>query len=472
MTAPLADVMSGVASTDLLHVTEGAVGAAVISTIIGLIVLRLLAQRSVGIQIAMVSLVTVVALLLSIGDIAFLMLSVGDRKVMLELMGIAGLAGLAVALVIGRRLTKASRKLLGAVREVGDSGIYTPPAVQLPAELAGLSKGLAEAHDKLGQARAREQALEASRRELVAWVSHDLRTPLAGLRAMAEALEDQVVTDPREVGHYHSQIRRETDRLSAMIDDLFELSKIHAGTLRLSPRLVALEDLVAEVVASADPVARAKGIRLTGSAIRGMPVLIDTAEMGRAVRNLVTNAIRHTPLDGTIEVLGEIQAGMACVSVADECGGIPPGTCRGCSTSRSAARARARRTRPAARGSGCRSRAASSRPTRARSASATPVRAASSASSCRSPARPRRPSPAQLRQPARSTPRPERVTAEIDSRSGLVTGHGVDDDARLRVYELRQEPFTALRGEGPHPRPLTSLLSGPRAHRARTSPRN
>ncbi len=80
MTAPLADVMSGVASTDLLHVTEGAVGAAVISTIIGLIVLRLLAQRSVGIQIAMVSLVTVVALLLSIGDIAFLMLSVGDRK--------------------------------------------------------------------------------------------------------------------------------------------------------------------------------------------------------------------------------------------------------------------------------------------------------------------------------------------------------------------------------------------------------
>ena len=114
MTAPLADVMSGVASTDLLHVTEGAVGAAVISTIIGLIVLRLLAQRSVGIQIAMVSLVTVVALLLSIGDIAFLMLSVGDRKVMLELMGIAGLAGLAVALVIGRRLTKASRKLLGS----------------------------------------------------------------------------------------------------------------------------------------------------------------------------------------------------------------------------------------------------------------------------------------------------------------------------------------------------------------------
>jgi signal transduction histidine kinase len=110
-----------------------------------------------------------------------------------------------------------------------------------------------------------------------------------------------------------------------MIDDLFELSKIHAGTLRLSPRLVGLEDLVAEVVASAEPVARAKGIRLTGSAVRGMPVFIDTAEMGRAVRNLVINAIRHTAPEGTIEVLGEIQSGMACVSVGDECGGIPMG---------------------------------------------------------------------------------------------------------------------------------------------------
>jgi signal transduction histidine kinase len=142
---------------------------------------------------------------------------------------------------------------------------------------------------------------------------------------MAEALEDQVVTDPREVGRYHSQIRQETDRLSAMIDDLFELSRIHAGTLRLSRRLVGLGDLVAEVAASTEPVARAKGIRLTGSAVRGMAVLIDTAEMGRAVRNLVTNAIRHTPPHGTIEIIGEIESGLACVSVLDECGGIPDG---------------------------------------------------------------------------------------------------------------------------------------------------
>jgi signal transduction histidine kinase len=89
--------------------------------------------------------------------------------------------------------------------------------------------------------------------------------------------------------------------------------------------MVGLEDLVAEVVASAEPVARAKGIRLTGAAVRGMPVYVDTAEMGRALRNLVTNAIRHTPSDGGVDVLAEIQGGMACVAVSDACGGIPPG---------------------------------------------------------------------------------------------------------------------------------------------------
>ena len=325
MTGYLADVVPNVAAIDLTHITEWVVGAAMLTTAIGVVGQRLLARRSIGVQVALVAVVTIVTSLAAVGVISYCMFPAVDRDIMLELMGIAGLAGFAVALVIGRSLIRAARRLLGAVREVGDSGIYTPPAVTLPTELAGLSQGLAEVHDRLGRARAREQALEASRRELVAWVSHDLRTPLAGLRAMAEALEDQVVTDPREVGRYHSQIRVETDRLAAMIDDLFQLSKIHAGALRLSPRLVGLEDLIAEVAASTEPVARAKGVRLTGAAASGMAVLIDPAEFGRAVRNLVTNAIRHTPADGTVEVLGMINGGLACVSVSDQCGGIPPG---------------------------------------------------------------------------------------------------------------------------------------------------
>src|SRR3984885_7621 len=316
-------MMGDVAPADFAHVGEWVAGTAMFTTAIGVGGQRLLARRSIGLQVALVAVITVVTALAAVSTISAIMLTASDREAMFELMGIAGLAGFAVALVISRSITRGARKLLGAVKEVGESGFFIPPPITLPTELSGLSEGLAEAHERLGAARAREQSMEASRRELVAWVSHDLRTPLAGLRAMAEALEDQVVTDPREVSRYHTQIRLETDRLARMIDDLFQLSKIHAGALRLSPRLVGLEDLIAEVAASTEPVARAKGVRLAGAAAPGMTVLIQPAEFGRAGRNLVPNAMRATPPDGTIQVIGEIRSGVACVCVADECGGIP-----------------------------------------------------------------------------------------------------------------------------------------------------
>ena len=316
----------GIQVSDLEYIALWTFVAALVISVIGILLLRPLSAHSMSLMITVVVVASVLASMAGVGVIAYRMMATpGDRNVMLTLTPIGALAGFAVALVVARRLVKASRAISASVQGVGESGVYIPPQQQLPAELAELSEALTVAYERLAQARSRERALEASRRELVAWVSHDLRTPLAGLRAMAEALEDQVVVDPREVSQYHTQIRREVDRLTLMIDDLFELSRIHAGALRLSRRMVGLEDLVAEVVASAEPVARSKGVRLTGAAVRGMPVFIDTAEMGRALRNLVTNAIRHTPSDGVVDVLAEMQGGMACVSVSDDCGGIPPG---------------------------------------------------------------------------------------------------------------------------------------------------
>ena len=318
-----ANVFAGIQLSDLEYISAVTVVFALLISAIGIVVLRVLAKRSVAVLVNVIVLTGALTSLAGVGVIAHRMLSGVDQRVVLDLMAIAGGAGLAVALFVGRRLTKASRSLGAAVQGVGENGVYVAPSTPLPAELAELSKELTATHERLAQARSRERALEASRRELVAWVSHDLRTPLAGLRAMAEALEDQVVTDPREVSQYHSQIHREVDRLTVMIDDLFELSRIHAGALRLSRRMVGLEDLVAEVVASAEPVARHKGVRLTGAAVHGMPVFVDSAEMGRALRNLVTNAIRHTPSDGGVDVLAEVQNGLACVTVSDACGGIP-----------------------------------------------------------------------------------------------------------------------------------------------------
>jgi signal transduction histidine kinase len=316
--------LTGVEYGDLLHIGEWVAGTVIVILLIGFIMMRFMAGQTMGLILKASAGVTVVISLAVVADIAKVMLSPEYQNTLFEQLAIAAAAGFTGAMFAARTLTRSSRAVVDAVREVGENGLYIPPDRQLPRELAEISEGIAVVHERLGKARARERALEASRRELVAWVSHDLRTPLAGLRAMAEALEDQVVTDPRSMNQYHSQIRRETDRLSSMIDDLFELSRIHAGTLRLNRRVTGLEELIAEVIASAEPVARAKGIRLMGSAVRGMPVFIDPGELGRAVRNLVINAIRHTPPDGAVEVIGEISGGMACVSVADACGGIPP----------------------------------------------------------------------------------------------------------------------------------------------------
>ena len=309
---------------DLWTVCYYVAGISVVVTAAGLVAVRLLAARSVATILTVIAAVTVLATSAGVAMIAQKMfISRADLDVVLAVVVIGGIAGFVVALLVGRRVSKSSRLLLGAVQDVGRNGEYEAPDAVLPAELAGLSDALAGAHRRLAEARDRERALEASRRELVAWVSHDLRTPLAGLRAMAEALEDGVVTDRPTVSRYHAQIRKETDRLTLMIDDLFELSRIHAGTLRLIKRQVELSELIGEALTSAEPLARAKGVQLRGFAAASPPVLVDTAEVGRALRNLVANAIRHTPAHGSVEVLGDEGDGLARLSVSDSCGGIP-----------------------------------------------------------------------------------------------------------------------------------------------------
>ncbi|HEY3437770.1 MAG TPA: HAMP domain-containing sensor histidine kinase, partial [Actinotalea sp.] len=192
-------------------------------------------------------------------------------------------------------------------------------------ELQVLAAALRTASSRLEASRERERAVESARRELVAWVSHDLRSPVAGLRAMAEALEDGVVADPEGVAEYYRRIRRETVRLSRMIDDLFDLSGIHAGALVVTPRRVALHDVVDEVVQGAEPIGAAKGVRLVAEMDPGTIAHADPDQLARVLRNLVSNAVRHTPSGGTVVVRCGSQGGDAVITVTDECGGIPPG---------------------------------------------------------------------------------------------------------------------------------------------------
>lgn len=172
------------------------------------------------------------------------------------------------------------------------------------------------------EARSRERAAEESRRELVAWISHDLRSPLAGIRAMAEALSDGVVSRPTEVADYADRIGTESARLSGMVDDLFELSRITAGALRLTFAAVPLRDVVGDALAAQSPLAQRKRIHVHADAAAWPVVLGSDTELGRVVRNLLSNAIRHTPHDGAVVVHADTDDGQGVLSIDDACGGI------------------------------------------------------------------------------------------------------------------------------------------------------
>jgi signal transduction histidine kinase len=161
--------------------------------------------------------------------------------------------------------------------------------------------------------------VERRRREMVSWISHDLRTPLAGMRAMTEALQDGVAPDP---GRYLDQLQHEVDRLSGMVDDLLALSRLQSGELRLALDGIDLRDVVSDTIASMESTARARDIRLGGSVDPGVVVRADGRELSRALMNLVDNALRHTPAHGSVTV--SVKAGdRLVISVDDECGGIP-----------------------------------------------------------------------------------------------------------------------------------------------------
>jgi signal transduction histidine kinase len=231
---------------------------------------------------------------------------------------VAGAVAIAFALAVGSALARWSRDLRDEARRFGESGSFVSASTG-PAEFTALSEELRRTSDRLADSRARELALDQSRRELVSWVSHDLRTPLAGLRAMTEALEDGLADDP---ARYYAQMRTEVDRMVRMVDDLFELSRINAGLMRLSPQPVALGDVVSEAIAGADSVARARGVRLGGQVEDGLLVTADPAGLSRVVSNLLMNAIRHTPADGVVEVDARALPEGVELSVTDACGGM------------------------------------------------------------------------------------------------------------------------------------------------------
>jgi signal transduction histidine kinase len=226
----------------------------------------------------------------------------------------SALAALMCALLLARWILRPLERLRSASVQLAHGDLNARAAESGPRELVEVSRTFNEMAGSLDQ-------LFDARRQLVAWASHDLRTPLASLRAMVEALEDDLAA-PDE---YLPAIREQVDRLSARVDDLFELARIDAGVLLLDVEDASLSELISGCIRSLDAEATARNVRLDAqldpvdTAVRIAPDKVE-----RVLMNLLTNAVRHTPSDGAVSVVVEPNGDHVVVAVEDTGSGLAP----------------------------------------------------------------------------------------------------------------------------------------------------
>lgn len=291
----------------------------------GLLLLHLLRHRSVVYSLVVCALIPVAAVVVAVQvNVRAMFLSEHDAEVITVVLSAAAVPAVLIALVVGRRLAAGTRTLAARLNRLVDAGDASGAAADgrpVSAEMSELTERLEEIRKRLEASRTREAALEESRRALVASMSHDLRTPLAGVRALAEGLEDGVVPD---VPGALRQMRASVDRIARMVDSLFELSRLQARPPgERATALVSLREVAEDVVAEARPAAAARNVRLDVDIDGRLPVRGDGDELARALSNLVANAVRYTAPGHDVRVTGGERDGRVELAVADGCGGIP-----------------------------------------------------------------------------------------------------------------------------------------------------
>ncbi len=236
-------------------------------------------------------------------------------------------SGMAIALgwffatTLGERIDS----LRGAARQLADGELSTRVNVQGRDELAELSQAFNEMAEKVEAAAREQQELDQLRHELLAWTSHDLQTPLASMRAMIEALADDMVEDDTTRRRYLATIQREIQSLSSLIDDLLQVAQIDAGGLRINPAWNSLSDLISDTLESFSEIAMQQGVKLSGEAVPDLdPVWFDPPRIGRVLANLIQNALQYTPEGGQVIIRAEKVDGVITIEVRDDGEGIKP----------------------------------------------------------------------------------------------------------------------------------------------------
>jgi len=235
----------------------------------------------------------------------------------------AGLLSASFGYLLATNITQSLTRLQEGAAQLATGNFSARVKVDEVDEFSEVADAFNMMADELQNSFAQQKELEQMRRNLVAAVSHDLRTPLTSVRAMVEALADDVVTEPEAVQRYYTNILSQTKSLSNLIDDLFELSQLETEQIQLQLEPVNLNDLLSDVLESMQAQARNKGLTLNGVFSPNLPnIQAEMLKIQRVLYNLLQNAIRHTPAGGTITLTTQVVPHGVQVDVADTGPGI------------------------------------------------------------------------------------------------------------------------------------------------------
>jgi len=275
---------------------------------------KILLAYSLGVIIAIVNIyVTSQLMFVSLHD--FLLLGL--------LLIFAGILSGSFGYLLANGITQSLRGLQKGAQQLAGGDFSVRVRLNEIDELSDVAEAFNKMADELERSFARQQALEQARRDLVAAVSHDLRTPLTSIRAMTEAMADGVVTEPAMVARYYTTIRSQIESLSNLINDLFELSKLESEQIELQLEPINLNELLSDVLESMQPQARSKNVSLRAIFSEDLPVIkAELVKIQRVLFNLVQNAIRHTPPNGSISLITKVAPQGVQVDIVDTGEGI------------------------------------------------------------------------------------------------------------------------------------------------------
>jgi signal transduction histidine kinase len=291
----------------IVAVTTLAVGTAAV------LLLRLL--PTVRLQLVGLAFLAVVLPLVAVLTSGWVMFHMGADVKILAVASAAALAAVGCALFFGWSVASKLDGLAQTARSIGAGDLSARADTRGPDELAHVAQTVNDMAENLAR-------LFDARRELVVWASHDLRTPVASMQAMLEAVEDGIAPADRYVPALRQQVRT----LAMLVDDLFELARIDAGALTLEVKRADVGGLVASCLRGLEPEAEARQVRLEAVSPDGTAALCAPEKVERILYNLVTNALRHTPSDGAVAVRVEPRGEEVVVGVEDTGAGLDPQT--------------------------------------------------------------------------------------------------------------------------------------------------